>query len=89
MNPHRVGPRHAAALLTGALGAEPFDEKLITGMNPHRVQSGSVGEAGAGTLGVESLDEEEQVELLGKWLLRDVKAAKPLLRKAGIEFVNF
>ena len=36
-----------------------------------------------------SLDEEEQVELLGKWLLRDVKAAKPLLRKAGIEFVDF
>ena len=36
-----------------------------------------------------SLSEEEQVELLGKWLLRDVKAAKPLLRKAGIEFEDF
>lgn len=36
-----------------------------------------------------SLSEEEQVELMGKWLLRDVKAAKPLLRKGGIEFVDF
>jgi len=36
-----------------------------------------------------SLPEDERTALLGRWCLRDVKAAKPLLRKAGIELIDF
>jgi tRNA (guanosine-2'-O-)-methyltransferase len=36
-----------------------------------------------------SLTEEDRYELLGRWLLRDVKAARPLLLKeAGLEFAD-
>ena len=35
------------------------------------------------------LSRDEQEELLGRWLLRDVKAARSLLMDAGIEFVDF
>lgn len=36
-----------------------------------------------------TLTPEEKAELLGLWLLRDVKAAKPILRHAGIDLVDF
>ena len=36
-----------------------------------------------------SLTDAERVELLGRWLLRDVKAARPILRQAGIEMQDF
>ncbi len=36
-----------------------------------------------------TLSEEERVELMARWLLRDVKAAKPILREKSIEFVDF
>ncbi|KAL1521709.1 hypothetical protein AB1Y20_021364 [Prymnesium parvum] len=35
------------------------------------------------------LTPDQQDELLGRWLLRDVKAARPLLMEVGIEFVDF
>ncbi len=37
-----------------------------------------------------TLHDDERAEILGRWLLRDVKGAKPLLRaQAGIEFDDF
>ena len=37
-----------------------------------------------------SLTDEHRIELLGRWLLRDVKASRPLLLKeAGLEFKDF
>ena len=37
-----------------------------------------------------SLSEAERLELLGRWLMRDIKAARPLLlREAKIEFTDF
>ena len=37
-----------------------------------------------------SLSDADRLELMGKWLMRDVKAARPLLLKqAGIEFTDF
>jgi len=30
-----------------------------------------------------------RAEVLGRWLLRDVKAARPILRQNGIELVDF
>lgn len=36
-----------------------------------------------------TLTEDEQAELLGRWLLRDIKAARGLLAQAGLEFDDF
>ena len=36
-----------------------------------------------------SLDAAVRNELLGRWLLRDVKASRQLLRAAGLEFTDF
>jgi len=36
-----------------------------------------------------SLSEEQKIAIMGKWLLRDVKAAIPILRAEGIEFIDF
>mmetsp|Transcript_22314 Transcript_22314/g.67873 ORF Transcript_22314/g.67873 Transcript_22314/m.67873 type:complete len:174 (-) Transcript_22314:173-694(-) len=36
-----------------------------------------------------SLSKEEKAKLFALWLLRDIKAAKPILRNAGIELVDF
>ena len=36
-----------------------------------------------------TLTQEERTELLGKWLLRDLKAARSLLMDGGIEFADF
>ena len=36
-----------------------------------------------------TLPEEVRAEVLGRWLLRDVKAARPILRQSGIELVDF
>ena len=36
-----------------------------------------------------SLSHDEQAELLGRWLLRDIKAARGLLAQAGLEFEDF
>ena len=36
-----------------------------------------------------SLTDDERNELLGRWLLRDVKAARPILRSRGVEFVDY
>ena len=36
-----------------------------------------------------SLSEDQCAELLGKWLIRDVKAARGLLAQYGIEFEDF
>ena len=36
-----------------------------------------------------SLTDDERTELLGRWLLRDVKAARPILRSRGVEFVDY
>lgn len=37
-----------------------------------------------------SLTQEQRTELLGRWLLRDVKAAKPILRaRAGLDLLDF
>jgi len=36
-----------------------------------------------------TLHEDEQAELLGRWLLRDIKAARGLLAQAGLEFEDF
>ena len=30
-----------------------------------------------------------QAEVLGRWLLRDVKAARPILRQNGIDLIDF
>ena len=36
-----------------------------------------------------TLSEEQQLSLLGKWLLRDVKAAAPILKqRAALEFLG-
>ena len=34
-------------------------------------------------------DSDEQAELLGRWLMRDIKAARGLLLQAGLEFEDF
>lgn len=36
-----------------------------------------------------TLSGEQQAEVLGRWLLRDVKAARPILRQHGIDLVDF
>ena len=36
-----------------------------------------------------TLTEAERDKLLALWLLRDVKAARPILRQAGIELDDF
>lgn len=36
-----------------------------------------------------SLAEDDRIELMGRWLLRDVKAARTLLLQAGLEFEDF
>ena len=36
-----------------------------------------------------SLTEDERAELLGRWLIRDLKAADSLLLQAGVEFLDF
>lgn len=36
-----------------------------------------------------SLPEEERAKLLALWLLRDVKAAKPILKQAGVDISDF
>ena len=36
-----------------------------------------------------TLDDDEQAELLGRWLLRDIKAAHGLLAQAGVVFEDF
>ena len=36
-----------------------------------------------------TLHEDEQAELLGRWLLRDIKAARGLLAQAGLSFEDF
>lgn len=36
-----------------------------------------------------SLAEEERIKLLALWLMRDIRAAKPILKqKVGIEFLD-
>jgi len=42
-----------------------------------------------GLFPVGTLGEDEQAELLGRWLLRDIKAARGLLQQAGLEFADF
>ena len=41
---------------------------------------------GTGHFGTGGLTEDERAELLGRWLLRDVKASRSLLALAGLEF---
>ena len=36
-----------------------------------------------------TLSDEQQAEVLGRWLLRDVKAAQPILRQNGIDLIDF
>lgn len=36
-----------------------------------------------------SMNETEQIELMGRWLLRDVKGARSYLSNAGVEFLDF
>lgn len=36
-----------------------------------------------------TLSDERQAEVLGRWLLRDVKAARPILRQNGIDLIDF
>ena len=36
-----------------------------------------------------SMTEDERAEVLGRWLLRDLKAASSLLLQAGLEFEDF
>ena len=36
-----------------------------------------------------TLTEDERAELLGRWLMRDMKAARSLLLQAGLDFVDF
>ena len=36
-----------------------------------------------------SLSEDERAELMGRWLLRDIKASRSLLAQAGLEFEDF
>ena len=36
-----------------------------------------------------SLSDARQAEVLGRWLLRDVKAARPILRQNGIDLIDF
>ena len=35
------------------------------------------------------MTEDERAEVLGRWLLRDLKAASSLLLQAGLEFEDF
>ena len=44
---------------------------------------------GTGLFPTGTLDDDEQAELLGRWLLRDIKAARGLLLQAGLEFEDF
>ena len=43
----------------------------------------------SGAFPVGSMSEGERAAVLGRWMLRDVKAARPVLRRAGIEFIDF
>ena len=36
-----------------------------------------------------SMPEASRAELLGRWLLRDIKGARTLLQQAGLEFEDF
>jgi len=36
-----------------------------------------------------TLSDDERAELLGRWLLRDIKASRSLLEQAGLEFDDF
>lgn len=42
-----------------------------------------------GRFPTDSLAEDERIEILGRWLLRDIKAARSLLYQAGLEFADF
>lgn len=36
-----------------------------------------------------TLSRDEQLAILGRWLLRDIKAARSILMDVGIEFIDF
>ena len=36
-----------------------------------------------------TLSDEQQAEVLGRWLMRDIKAARPILRQHGIDLIDF
>ena len=66
--------------------AHPRIDALPTGrpLGPTMTSFGTLLKSYPGTL-----TEAERDKLLALWLLRDVKAARPILRQAGIELDDF